>query len=578
MSASVKDSTAGLRLESKALGPLPLLNRMLERAKIDELLHQFVPTRDARQKVEPAVGLAVLLRNILISRRPLYDVTEWAQRFDPGLLGLPRQMPPACLNDDRFGRCLDGLFLADRAGLMTAVVLHTVRAFDLDLAELHNDSTTVSFSGQYAQADGRPVLGRATKRIAFGHNKDYRPGLKQLLFILTTTADGAVPILVHVEHGNTSDDTTHIPTWDTLCKIAGTTSFLYVADSKLCSGKNLAHVDRNGGRFVTVIPHTWSEHEQFYAWLRVNDAPWADILVKPNARNKEGPPSIYRGYEHPRRTTQGYRVIWIWSSQKEALDRGTRERHIQSAQEALQALSLRIGQPRSRLNTADQVTEAAQKILRECNAEQWIKVDVLLREKSEPKQASVGRPGPKTQYILQKYEHITLSWECDGQTIRDAERTDGVFPLVTNDKNLSIAEVLRAYKHQPSLEKRFQQMKSVLNVRPVLLHNPARIEAFLFLYFLALLIDALIERETRQRMKRMNIKKLAVHPETRGTATPTTERLFELFEDLRRHRLIDKDGQVCQRFYDELNDRQLEVLRLYDISPKQYMSSAERPD
>jgi hypothetical protein len=85
----------------------------------------------------------------------------------------------------------------------------------------------------------------------------------------------------------------------------------------------------------------------------------------------------------------------------------------------------------------------------------------------------------------------------------------------------------------------------------MMLRNHLRIEAFLFLYFLALLTEALIERETRQRMRKQNIKKLPLYPEERPCAAPTTERLFELFEDLRRHRLLDKSGRVHQRFYDE---------------------------
>lgn len=233
MSMSTQETIAGLRLQSKAVGALPLLNQILKRARIDELLSKFVPARDKRQTVEPAVGLGVLVRNILLSRRPLYDLHDWAQRFDPGLLGLPAGMSDGALNDDRFGRCLDYLFLADRASMLTEVALHVMDEFSLDTSEMHNDSTTVTLSGQYKEADGQRMMGQSTKKVTFGHNKDSRPDLKQLLFILTTTADGAVPIMVNVDHGNTSDDSTHIRTWDSLCKLTGKTSFLYVADSNL---------------------------------------------------------------------------------------------------------------------------------------------------------------------------------------------------------------------------------------------------------------------------------------------------------------------------------------------------------
>jgi len=53
--------------------------------------------------------------------------------------------------------------------------------------------------------------------------------LKQLVWILTVTADGAVPITFRVADGNTSDVTTHIETWDALVALTGCTDFLYVA-------------------------------------------------------------------------------------------------------------------------------------------------------------------------------------------------------------------------------------------------------------------------------------------------------------------------------------------------------------
>jgi transposase len=62
--------------------------------------------------------------------------------------------------------------------------------------------------------------------------------LKQLLFILTTAADGGVPVQFRCADGNTSDSVTHIETWNTLRTVAGRADFLYVADSKLCSHGN----------------------------------------------------------------------------------------------------------------------------------------------------------------------------------------------------------------------------------------------------------------------------------------------------------------------------------------------------
>lgn len=571
---STQPHPESVRLLSKAIGPLPLLNRFLKRLDIERFFAEMVPAGDRRQRLSPAVGLGVLLRNILIARRPLYGLSEWASRFEPELVGLPGEASQY-FNDDRVGRCLDALFRADRSTLMTEIVVHAVEEFDLELRELHNDSTTVTFTGQYAEADGKPAQGRPTHRITHGINKDFRPDLKQLLFILTTTADGAVPIFSHVDHGNTADDTTHIRTWESLRKLTGSADFLYVADCKLCTNQNLAHIASQGGRFVTVIPATWREHTQFHTWLRSHPAPWVEVLRRPNPRRKHSPPDIYRGYEHPLRTAQGFRVLWYFSSQKETLDRATREHRIAAADKALQILAARVGAPRSRLNSLEQVSAAAQKILQDKQVERFLHVEVTLLEEQHFTQANRGRPGPQTAYIRHTHQRPVLHWHSDAQALQQEMRTDGIFPLISNDETITLKDALIAYKHQPSLEKRHEQLKTVLEVRPVLLKSHLRIEAFLFLYFLALMTEAIIERDIRARMRQLGIEKLPLYPEERPCAAPTTERLFELFADLRRHRLVDRDGRVQQRFYDELSDPQRTVLQLFNISPRQYLSDSE---
>jgi transposase len=564
-------SIEDLEYESKCVGAVPLLNHYLERMHLEQTLRQFVPG-DKRQQLEPAIGLTLIVRNILLSRRPLYAIERWARRFDPALLGWD---PEVALNDDRLGRCLTGLFASDCPGLIRTLVKHIIPEFGLDTDQIHNDSTTVTLSGAYEDADGFEVRGRPTLRLARGHNKDHRPDLKQLLFILTTTADGAIPIWVDIDHGNTSDDVTHIRTWNGLRITLNRHDFLYIADCKACSVKTLAHINEHHGRFLTVIPATWREHEQFYQELRAGMVQWQDILSKKNGRRKKSPPDVYRGHE-TLRTAQGYRVIWIWSSQKEARDRETRENRLANARQELQQLSKRIGARYSRLHTAAQVTAAAQKILEENKVQQWIKVQVDVVQEQTFKQTTAGRPGPRTRWVEDEPDEvITLRWESEAQALKDEAATDGVFPLICNDENMSMRDMLEAYKQQPSLEKRFQQLKSILNVRPVMLHNPARMQAFLVLYYIALMAQALIERDTRLRMADKGIESLPLYPEDRPSSEPTSLQVFELFADLRRGCFVDKAGNIYKRGYDKLDEIQRAVLGLYGISPTKYMSAGE---
>jgi len=573
MSAAIQNPQ-GRQLQARHIGVIPLLNLFIKRLKLQEILTKHVPVRDNRQKLEPAIGLLILLRNVLASRKPLYQVPEWVEAFDPELLGLSEKELKH-LNDDRLGRDLDLLFRADRDTILTEVMVNAVEAFELELREIHNDSTSIMFHGQYPDADGTPEHGQLTHRITFGHSKEKRPDLKQLLFILTTTADGNVPIWANVDHGNTADDVTHLRTWRAIKKLLGTARFLYVADSKLCSKENLTEIHQEGGRFLTVIPATWGEHKRFYEWLSMHDAPWEDVLSKKSKRRKTDPPIVYRGYEPPETTDQGFRVFWYWSSQKAALDRGARETRINSAERDLQEIRARIGRSKSRLNTIEQVTAAAQRVLQERNVEQWITFQVTEKEAHHQEKAGPGRKGPNSLYRIRVERTPALSWQINMQALQLESRVDGVFPLTTNDKKMSMREALDAYKRQPGLEKRFSQLKTAFELRPVLLQNHLRIEAFLFVYVLALLVESLIERETRQNMKELGYMKLPIYAEGKESEAPTAGCLCDLFEGLQRYRILDRDGKVVERYYGELNKGQLSVLDVLGIGQKEYMTAGE---
>lgn len=110
--------------------------------------------------------------------------------------------------------------------------------------------------------------------------------------------------------------------------------------------------------------------------------------------------------------------------------------------------------------------------------------------------------------------------------------------LITNDRDLSPAQVLAAHKAQPRIEKRFEQIKSLHEIAPVFLKNEARIEALFTLYFLALLVQAIIERQSRLAMQREGIDELPLNSESRSCRRLTTEQILRLFSLAERHILL----------------------------------------
>ncbi|MGH8523387.1 MAG: hypothetical protein ACREXY_03995 [Gammaproteobacteria bacterium] len=101
-------------------------------------------------------------------------------------------------------------------------------------------------------------------------------------------------------------------------------------------------------------------------------------------------------------------------------------------------------------------------------------------------------------------------------------------------------------------------------IAPVFLKNEGRIEALFTLYFLALLVQALIERELRLAMKREHLEELPIYPEQRQSKRPTTEQILRLFSLAARHTLLS-DSQTIQVFSPELTDLQCQVLNLLGV-------------
>lgn len=104
------------------LGPLPLIDHFLFRLGLEELLDRAVPTSDGRCHLAYAKGIGVLLRSIACEREPIYRLAEVVSTFAPQGFGLAAG-EAAALTDDAVGRSLDRLFDADRASLITEVVV-----------------------------------------------------------------------------------------------------------------------------------------------------------------------------------------------------------------------------------------------------------------------------------------------------------------------------------------------------------------------------------------------------------------------------------------------------------------------
>ena len=354
--------TGSHTLTTMSVGPLPILNWILERMKLEEFLQKHLKPDGSRTRISTPRALLILVRNLLISREPIYGIGEWAARYAPDLFGLsPEDLRG--FGDDRLGRSLDRLFECNEAELVMDVVRWVIKEFGLTLEELHNDGTSVSVFGAYAQADEEGLKqGRKTVAITYGHSKARRPDLKQLLYNLTITEDGGVPVYFSTHSGNTVDDKTHCETWKILRQLVGRPDFLYVADCKLASTDNMKYIHRQKGRFVTVLPGNRKEDRQFRQRLADND-PNAWDLVYHVYDDQDELQDTFRVYPEDMLTKEKYRLWWFHSTRKAQRDASARLSRMDRAIQELSELRQKLIGPRPRLRMVEDVQPKVEEIL-----------------------------------------------------------------------------------------------------------------------------------------------------------------------------------------------------------------------
>lgn len=425
---------------------------------------------------------------------------------------------------------------------------------------MHNDSTSITLYGAYRSASGTPRSGVRPPVPERGYSKDHRGDLKQLVEILTVSADGAVPITHRLVDGGTEDSTTHVETWEELVQIVGGPGFTYVADSKLATAQNMRHIAAGRGRFLTVLPRTRREDRAGRAWIASGAPVWAEIARRPG-RRRDNPPEIYWATEAPTPSAEGFRIAWIRSSAKREHDAAARSERIEAARAALGALDEALRSNRRRFKTARAAEDEARKILAEAGAARWVRAAVTDTVSHEHRQEARGRPGPATRYRRIEHHRLGVSFETDTAAVAYDAASDGCFPFVTNEAHPP-AELLRIYKAQPHLERRHATLKGVIGAAPLTLKSDARLDALGFCLYVALLVHALVERQLRRAMAAKGIASLPLYHEDRACAAPTAARVFELLEPACRTAVFHSGGLlgVCPPALDPLQRQILALL------------------
>lgn len=283
-----------------------------------------------------------------------------------------------------------------------------------------------------------------------------------------------------------------------------------------------------------------------------------------NPRHKGGPRDRWWTYRYRMPSAEGWHVVWLKSTLLALHQQKRRQERLGRAQQDLEDLRAKLLGPRPRLRSRAAIAERVEEIIAKNKVSRYLRPRVFQVEEHPFRQIKRGRPGPKTTYVRKTKKQWPIEWDLDKDAVEYDRKSDGMCPLLTNDHTLSDSEVFEAHKRQPTIEKRFQQSKTVLEIAPVLLKNESRIEAFFLVFFLALLTQALIERQLRRAMQTSRIDELPLYPEERMTKRPTADQVFRLFSHAQRHTLSE-NGNVLRAFNPEMTDLQKQILNLIEV-------------
>ena len=178
---------------------LPLVLGVLRRLEVATVMDRLIPPHPAHV-LSCGRGVEALVLAILDGHHALYKVGQ--RLAERGMLTLLQPgLTRASLHDDRLGHILDALFAANLNKVFRALALKALEVYAIPPPWLHQDTTTIALYGAYEDA---PQRARAP-RPAYGHSKDGRDDLTQVLLSLGVSGDGGRPLRVGVRDGNRSE-------------------------------------------------------------------------------------------------------------------------------------------------------------------------------------------------------------------------------------------------------------------------------------------------------------------------------------------------------------------------------------
>lgn len=573
---------------SGRLDELLLIANELRRLGIAALVDERVPP-DPRSHVTHGQCVEALIAAILLGTHTLYSIGEALEPYDLELTFGWAGATASHFHDVRVAAAIDALFQAGVVTVSNAALVRAVQVHEIDLRRLHLDTTSVSFYGEYALSmePVDPEDPQALPHVARGHSKDKRGDLKQIVYGISVTADGAVPIFGRASSGNRSDvlETRFVlgQLSQVLPEPRGTT---LVGDSKFFSGETLLLAQRHGMHVVTMLPRNttlWGRAFKAYREAITRDEQVTVLkAVYPDPNPDVPSPSPSEPLKEW--VGQSFDMAYSWDEEEEGKDAAKKHHDLPLRVLVVESSTLREqkaasaeGRKAKERAQLDRAKARVEKREFECEADAGRAGDAFrerhgpdfhvlktraLSEQREVKRSGPGRPRTGEVPAFETVWRVQVEIDGDPQILDEVVFRESCYVLVTTlprdgKEGATDLQVFDYYREQNSVEGAFRWAKNPLAVAPVFLKTNERIAALALVYVLALMTYALIQRHARMRLEATG----SVVPGNRGvTKTPTAEVLFRLFHGIDVVRGAPGEPALVSR----ITQSQLDALRILE--------------
>ncbi len=515
---------------------LPLVLGVVRKLNVAALIDTICPPHPAHV-LSCGRGVEALLLAILDGHHALYKVgVRLEERGMVPLLqpGLTR----ASLHDYRLGQILDALFAANLNRVFGAIALNALEVYAIAPPWLQQDTTTMTLYGA-DEEEARPGEGPRPPRPAYGHSKDGRDDLTQVLLSLGVSHDG-LPLRMGVRDGNTSDST-EPPVAIEECVALGLDGVRgIVAESQAYCKRTLGLCLEQRLGLITLVPRTCAVRQELEAWGQQQGQ--LPLLLEKPGRTRQDPPRRWHGpsvvrrveveYAEGRRSLEDLRFLVVHSSplaqQVAVAYSAAQAKEAERVTEHIQRVEARWFACAADAEAAITDDEGRGQGRRGRKPRLWryhaLHYDVEAVS-SPKKRRRRGRP-PKAEapqvevrYRLVVHpEALVPPEEAHGWTVLATT----VRPEMCTD-----VEMLQAYQEPHiTVEPGFRWIKNPAAISPVWLEKPERLAALAMLTVVGLLVYAVIQRQVRLYLRDHHQQV----PGNKGpTATPTAAVVFALF-------------------------------------------------